>query len=336
MQGSNQVDDESFQEAFQLAGWLLAHQTSIAASGEVPLPLVSFTRDDLESAQLLAPRTDSDSYERQVIAGRIVLGERSGQFRSWSFVYDEDLGPAGKVLWVEVGGRAFSRAVTLAQRYVSGGEDGFRLVGDLELAGQELLPPELDGRIEACRWRYLVTEGATNHDPAGEQWPRWYAARDHRRTRLRHQGFCFAVPEGWIYRRTEEDTGWLIVRLLPWEERRTEPTVLIVTVELGSTLESFVAEKKAELLAVADEMQRAEICDSPVPSLPFPAACFSWTGGTEEGQSYRTEWVWLPTGETEECLVLCATSFRRESWESVSGALEAILASLQRERGEAP
>ncbi|HSU82533.1 MAG TPA: hypothetical protein VLR69_08940, partial [Thermoanaerobaculia bacterium] len=157
------MDDEIFEEAFQLAGWLLANQASIASGGEIPLPLLSFTRDDEETAQLLAPRTDSDSYERQVIAGRIVLDERSSQFRSWAFSYDEDLGLAGRALIVEAGGEEFSHAVTLAQRYIFGGEGGFRLVGDLEVLGLELLPPALQERLESCRWRYLVTEGATNH-----------------------------------------------------------------------------------------------------------------------------------------------------------------------------
>ena len=50
------MDDEIFEEAFQLAGWLLANQASIASDGEVPLPLLSFTHDDEETAQLLAPR----------------------------------------------------------------------------------------------------------------------------------------------------------------------------------------------------------------------------------------------------------------------------------------
>jgi hypothetical protein len=326
------VDDETFEEAFQLAGWLLAHQASIAANGEVPLPLVSFTRDDLESAQLLAPRTDSDSYDRQVIAGRIVLDERSGQFRSWAFVYDEDLEPAGRVLLVEVGGKEFSRSITLAQRYVAGGEEGFRLVGDLELVDQTL-PPELERRVETCRWRYLVTEGATNHDPAGEQWPLWYAARDHRRVRLRHHEFSFAVPEGWVYRRTQDDAGWLLYRLLPWQERETAPTLMMVTAVGLDRLEDFVARQQAELPEIADEVLKAELCESPVPFFSSPAARFSWTGETEDLGRYRTEWLWMPTGESEECLILSATS-RREIWESMSAALEAILASLRREEDE--
>jgi len=325
------MDDEIFEEAFQLAGWLLANQASIASGGEIPLPLLSFTRDDEETAQLLAPRTDSDSYERQVIAGRIVLDERSSQFRSWAFSYDEDLGLAGRALIVEAGGEEFSHAVTLAQRYIFGGEGGFRLVGDLEVLGLELLPPALQERLESCRWRYLVTEGATNHEPAGEQWPLWYAARAHQRPRLGVGSFLFSVPEGWAFRQSEDGTGWVVLRLLPWEEQQFEPTIVVlIAAGLGTTLEDFVVNKKAELEEVAGAVLKAEMCESPVPSMPAPVARLSWEGEAE-GRCYRTEWVWLPTSTPDELLVVSATSFRPETWESVSQAMETMLASIEQD-----
>ncbi|MFL6263406.1 MAG: hypothetical protein ACJ76Y_27240 [Thermoanaerobaculia bacterium] len=327
------MDDESFAEAFQLAGWLLAHQASIAASGEVPLPLLSATRDDEETAQLIAPRTDSDSYDRQVIAGRIVLDERRAQLRSWAFCYDEDLELAGRALIVEVGGEKFSHAVTLAQRYVTGAEEGFRLVGDLEVLGLELLPAVLQGRLESCRWRYLITEGATNHEPAGEQWPRWYAARAHQRPRLGLGGFLFTVPEGWAFRQTEDGSGWVVVRLLPQEEREREPTVMVLLAAGLGTLEGLVEEKKLELGAFASEVLRAEMCESPAPALPSPVARLAWKG-EDEGRRYQTEWVLLPTPVPEELLVLSATAFQPETWESVRQALEAMLVSLEREEEE--
>ena len=327
------MDDESFEEAFQLAGWLLAHQASLAAGGEVPLPLVIFALDDQETAQLLAPRTDSDSYERQVLAGRVVLGTQSSQFRSWAFAYDEDLDLAGRVLYLEIGGQDFRHAVTLAQRYAAGkgdgNGDGFRLVGDLEVIGQELLPLDMQERLESCRWRYRVTEGATNHEAAGERWQRWYSARDHERTWLSMGGVKFAVPEGWVFRRTEEGGGWLVLRLLPWDERRREPTIMILPVAAQGypTLESVLAKKKAELSDYAAECLKAEIGELPAHPLFPRAARISWAG-EEEGRRYRTEWVWLPTAEPEEFLVLCATSFQAESWESLGEALEAVLGSL--------
>jgi hypothetical protein len=325
------MDDESFEEAFQLAGWLLAHQASLAAHGEIPLPLLSFTRDDEETAQLIAPRTDSDSYERQVIAGRIVLDERRAQLRSWAFSYDEDLELAGRALVVEVGGEAVGHTVTLAQRYVSDGGEGFRLVGDLEVLGLELLPPVLQVRLESHRWRYLVTEGATNHEPAGEQWPLWYAARAHERPRLGVGAFLFTVPEGWAFRQTEEGNGWVVLRLLPWQERNREPTVVVLVASgLGMTLESFVVEKRADLQEYATAVVKAEMCDSPAPALSSRVARLSWEG-EEEGRRYHTEWVWFPTPTPGEFLVLSATSFQPEIWESARQALEAMLASLERE-----
>jgi hypothetical protein len=327
------MDDDSFEEAFQLAGWLLAHQASLAAKGEVPLPLLSFTRDEEETAQLVAPRTDSDSYERQVIAGRIVLDERSRQFRSWAFVYDQDLEPAGRALIVEVGGEELEHAVTLAQRYVSGGEEGFRLVGDLEVLGQELLPLAMQERLEACRWRYRITEGATNHERAGEQWPLWYAARAHQRPRLGVGGFLFTVPEGWVFRQTEDGTGWVVLRPLPWEERNFEPTVLVLLAGgLETTLESFLEGKKAALQSYGSNALKAEMCDSPAPALASRVARLAWEGEAE-GRCYRSECIWFPTSEPDELLVLSATSFRPETRESLCQGLEAVLASLEREEG---
>jgi len=324
------VDDEIFEEAFQLAGWLLANQASIAANGEIPLPLLSFTRDDEETAQLVAPRTDSDSYERQVIAGRIVLEERKDQLRSWAFSYDEDLGLAGRALLVEMGGEDFSHAVTLAQRYVPGGDGSFRLVGDLEVLGAELLPPALQERLESCRWRYLITEGATHHEPAGEQWLLWYAARAHQRPRLGVGVFLFSVPEGWAFRQSEDETGWVVLRLLPWEEKSFEPTVVVlIAAGLGMTLERFVVDKREEIQELATVL-KAEMCESPVPSMPAPVARLSWEGEAE-GRCYRTEWVWIPTAEPDEFLVVSATSFRPETWASVSQAQEAMLASIEQD-----
>jgi hypothetical protein len=326
------VDDEIFEETFQLAGWLLAHQTSLAAKGEIPLPLLSLTRDDEEAAQLVAPRTDSDSYERQVIAGRIVLDERKAQLRSWAFSYDEDLGLAGRALIVELGGEKFSHAVSLAQRYLPEEEGGFRLIGDLEVLGLELLPPALQEQLESCRWRYLITEGATHHEPAGEQWPLWYAARAHQRPRLGVGRFLFYVPEGWAFRQSEDGSGWVVLRLFPWEERSFEPTVVVLLASgLGTTLERFVADKKEEIQELATVL-KAEMCDSPIPSMPDPVARLSWEGEAE-GRCYRTEWVWIPTAEPDEFLVVSATSFRPETWASVSQAQEAMLASIEEEEG---
>lgn len=328
------MDDESLVEAFQLAGWLLAHQASLAAKGEIPLPLLSFTHDDEETAQLVAPRTDSDSYERQVIAGRIVLDERlKDHIRSWAFCYDEDLGLAGRALVVELGGEEFSHTVTLAQRYISGDDRGFRLVGDLELLGPELLPPPLQVRLESCRWRYLITEGATHHEPAGEQWPLWYAARAHQRPRLGVGDYLFAVPEGWIFRQTEDGNGWVVLRLLPWEEKSFEPSVVVLLASgLEMTLESFVAYKKAELQELAATVLKAEMCESPVPAMPAPVARISWEGEAE-GRCFRTEWVWIPTPEPDQFLVLSAMSFRPETWDSLSQALEAMLGSIVWDEG---
>lgn len=198
------------EEALRLAGWLLALQAGVAAQGETVMPIVCLARDGLDSPQLIAPRTDSDSYDRQVAAGKIMLAEEGSRCRCWAFAYDEDLGPSGRVLLVEVG--VGKTVITFAQRYKA----GFRLVGDLHLVGEELLPPDVRERLESCRWIYLVTEGATHHDQVGERWLGWSAARDSGAVSLQFDGFRFAVPENWCFRQTQSGNGWLMMKLVPW------------------------------------------------------------------------------------------------------------------------
>ena len=67
-----------------------------------------------------------------------------------------------------------------------------------------------------------------------------------------------------------------------------------------------------------------------MPSMPAPVARLSWEGVAED-RCYRTEWVWIPTAEPDELLVVSATSFRPETWDSVSQAQEAMLASIELE-----
>ena len=84
--------------------------------------------------------------------------------------------------------------------------------------------------------------------------------------------FLFSVPEGWAFRQSEDGTGWVVLRLFPWEERSFEPTVVVLLAAgLGTTLERFVADKREELQELATVL-KAEMCESPAPALPSPAA----------------------------------------------------------------
>jgi hypothetical protein len=317
------------EEALRLAGWLLALQAGVAARGETVMPIVCLARDGQDSPQLIAPRGDADSYELHVLAGRIVVDGEANRCRCWVLAYDEDLGPAGKALFCEAG--AGNVAVTMAQRY----KPGFQLVGDLHLVGEELLPPDVRDRLESCRWVYLVTEGAIHHPEAGERWPAWSAARAAGKVSLQHDRFRFAVPENWCFRPTQSGNGWLMMKLVPWEDRGHEPTImtLFLSYPEPSTPGTAMQRKQADLLGQGLEVLKAEV--SELPSLSVEVARLAWNGVTE-GRPFRMEWTWVPTGEADTFLVLAASAFNTASLDSVSEALEGVLASLGRVSAEKP
>lgn len=301
------------------------------------MPIACFHHDSLDSPQMVATKGSSDSYNDHVLAGRVLIADQESQLRRWAFSYEEDLGPSGRALFLEVGGRGFGDAVTFVQRYTFGNDHGLRLLGDLEVVGEEFLQPE---RLESRHWRYLMTEGATNHDLAGQNWLAWVSARDHTQAKLYLGEFSFVVPEGWIFEQAQEGHGWKIIRLLPWQHKGLEPIMmsLLSTYPDQATLEDVVEGRKVELLGEGGEVLEATISQA-LPSLPLlMAGRLSWTGETE-GRSFRAQRVWVPTDAPGRFLVLWAASFSMESWEWVVRALDAVLTSLevsQRGSGELP
>ncbi len=276
---------------------------------------------------MVATKGNSDAYNDHVMAGRVLIADQGSQWSRWAFAYDEDLGPAGRALLVEAGGREFGDAATFVQHYTLGNDDGFRLLGDLEWVGPEFLPDE---RLESRRWRYLMTEGATNHDLAGPNWLALYSARDPARARLRMEEFSFVIPEGWAFWQNQKGDGWEIVRLLPWQHKGIEPMImtLLLTYPDQATLEEVVEGGKSEMLGKGNEVLKAEISQA-LPSLPsLLAGRLIWNGETE-GRGFRAEKVWVPTDVPGRFLVLWAVSLSMESWDYVVRALDAVLASLE-------
>ena len=324
------MEDEIFDDTLRLAGWLLAHQVYTAARGDFPMPIVCFNHDNLDSPKVVKTKGSSDSYNDHVLAGRVFIADQGSQLRSWAFAYDEDLEPSGRALLVEVGGRDFGDVITFVQRYIIGNDHELRLLGDLELVGQELLPSARYERLESRRWRYLITEGATNHDLAGQNWLAWYSARDHTQAQLHVEEFSFVIPEGWIFSQTRDDIGWLILRLLPWEHKGHEPTIMTLFLKYPdqATIEDVVEGKKVELLGDGKEVLVAEISQLPSPTILPMAGRLIWNEEAE-GRSLWAEKIWVPTDVPGRFLVLWAFSLGVESWESVVRALDAVLTSLE-------
>jgi hypothetical protein len=78
------LSDEDLAEALRLGGWMLA-QALTAANGEIPLPLIAFAHDNLASPQLLAPKADSEFYDDQVIARRVLTTDIGWDKRTLTF-----------------------------------------------------------------------------------------------------------------------------------------------------------------------------------------------------------------------------------------------------------
>ena len=323
------LSDVDLTEALRLGGWMLAHQALAAASGEMPGPLIAFAHDDLVSPQLLVPKTGSDLYDAKVSAGRALITDISSQARHWIYSYDQDLEDSGRVLVVEVGTGKPLQRITFGQRYTYSEEAGLRLIGDLELVGRELLPTIVQESLELFRWHYLITEGAASHDVAGKQWSAWYSARDHQQAQLQLGEFSLAVPGGWFFRRTQDDKGWVITRLLPWEYWEFEPTIIamLVTYRGQATLGNVMEDQRSRVGGRGAEVLKVEIAKLPPPSLSSEAAYLAWDE-EREGHCFRSEWVWVPTDEPGCFLLLCASSFNKASRETVMRALDAVLTSL--------
>lgn len=322
-----------YEETLRLAGWLLAHQADLAARGGPPLPLAVFAGDGMESPRLIAPRTDSDSYQDQVLAGRVILSEQGSGLRSWAFAWDEDLGASGRALLVEAGGRGFSHPVTFAQRYTLG-EQELRLAGDLDLLGEELLAPAVRESLESRPWLLLVAEGAASHEEAGQAWVARYSRRDHERARLGIGEFSLLVPEGWAFRVSQNGNGWVMMRLFPWERREYEPTIMTLLASWPDHpgLEDVIESQKATRSGSGEEVLREEIFILSSPTLPSKAGRLAWNGESD-GRSHWTEWVWVPRDVAGSFLLVCATSLSPASRDIVDRALEAVLASLDLPRG---
>ncbi len=303
------------------------------------MPIVCFNYASHDSPRMIAPRLDtskgcSESYNDHVLAGRALIKDQESQLSSWALAYGEDLERSGRALLVEVGGKEFGDLITFAQRYTFCNDRGLRFLGDLELVGEEFLSYAQRDRLESRHWLYLVTEGATNHDLAGQSWRDWYAARDHTQAQLDLEEFSFLIPEGWDFRQVLDGNGWLMARLLPWEHG-FEPTIttVLVTYPNQATLDDVVEGRKAEMSGEGWEILKAEISQL-IPSLPLLMGRLIW-GGESEGRSFRAEIVWVPTDVPGRFLVLWAVSFSMESWECVVRTLDAVVTSLEVAKGSA-
>jgi hypothetical protein len=322
------LDEDALGETLRLGGWLLAKQMLTAARGETPMPLVVFSRDDLDTPQVLAPRmSKSDVYHDHVIAAKSIIGNQEGRLQRWALVYDRDLEDSGRALIVETGfGEPFG-AITFSQRYTFSPDSGLRIIDDLQLIGQEFLQQIVREKLGLCQWRNFVTEGAAHALP-GQQWPAWPSASEYEKVRLEMGKFSFAIPEGWIHRRTEDGNGWVIAKPAPWERWELEPVIIVCLMDYSGqmTLEDLIERTKARLLGRGGEIVKAEISGSPSPSLSSKVGRIDWKE-REEGVNLRAE-RWVPTDSPSRFLLLSACSFDTASWEGLQEALESVLVSL--------
>jgi len=315
-------------DALRFAGFLLAKQAGTAAAGEIPTLLAVVSSDPEDPPTLIKPTTDSESPERQIAAGKIVLDDQKGRFRTWALSFDEELEPF-RILMLEVGCKGMVD-FCFVQRYVYPENGKFQLVGQVDLLTRETLDPTVARELEACVWRELMEEGAEMNAEFGEQWPQWRAAM-----RSTDQGQRYAVgeygyvcPSGWVPSKTEEGDGWMFYRLVPWAHRGNEPAIICnqVTWDGQPTVEAVV-----ERLATPNPKGDREILESEVFELEAGLLVGRVLAQLAADNSLIEQNI-VPTDENGQFLMISAVS-QNEFWTETERARDVVLGSLDWREG---
>jgi hypothetical protein len=319
------AENEALQEAFRLAGRLLAHQVDAGAKGELPMPLAAISSDQLESPKFLLFNTQPSTYERLVASGQITLSQQRDQLRAWALSYDADLKEAGRVILLEVGWTGADATVELSQRYVLSAGGQLALIGETGIVGQELLPSALLAALEDGRWHDSLIDG-TMSSGLEDRWAAWSSKRHDERFPMGIDELHFRPPHGWIARPDLEGSGVVFFRLIP-VGTKDEPGIAICPVVMQPAEPAdVIASQKAALLAGGAEDVEAEIIA--VPSLSSRAARLRWQERVD-GRVDKKAKIFLPRETPGHYFFLVAAS-RPEMWEETARALAELLASFDR------
>lgn len=321
---------EPLEEALQFAGWLLANQAYSAVDAGSANPLAMVASDELESPRLVEFRDDHKSYAQMAITGKNLITDQGKGHRAWAYVYDQDLGPAGRMILMELGCRRLGVSLAVGQRYAPGSnESDFTFVGDLQVLRRELLPLPVLQTLEDIRWRDLMADGAMSH-PSGEA--RWTNLRSKiapEQMSCTAGDFHFISPGGWLGQPGSDEGSWFFFRPCPCGEE-----------DESSLLVSFLAWKGNPPLEVVAERMRQTELKLGHPVLESEITAFLPLGvmigrllWEEPEKSLRRQAVLFPTGEPGHFLFLQVQS-SPASWEEAQCAMNEVLATLDRAHGK--
>ena len=304
----------------RFAGYLLANQAGHAASGEIPAPYAVLSYESREQPQLLKFTTDPGSYERVVAAGRIAVNKERKSARTWAFSFDEDLFTS-RALMLEVG-LGDLETIFLVQRYLhtEGGE--FQLVGQVELLTQERISPAAARELEECGWREVIEKGAMQNSEFGEHWLAWRADALTEIEETRHfiGSDSFVCPWGWVPRLTDNKDGWLFYRLIPLEEKGSEPALIMQRVSIPGkeTIEA--------ILSYLANNSKTDVLTTETFDLEsgLPTGRLLFAVGEDGNRFGQTVTAW----DGSSFLLLHAVS-QEDLWEETKRACDVVLRSLE-------
>jgi hypothetical protein len=161
------------EDAVRFGGIVLAHAAWIASDlqdGELVCPFAIIQTGD--EREVIA--FESDSQAESVERGKASFQDHKERVAFWSFAREGLLSYVGSdepkvdVLTVSAWGRGLDEPVILRQRFNSNAKDGFRLVGPIEVAIHDMIPPEPTSSALSL----IALQGVKQH-PHGKLWATW-------------------------------------------------------------------------------------------------------------------------------------------------------------------
>lgn len=288
--------------------------------------------DELRDIEVIVPTTDDPTAEKLRALARMHVSMQGADRRFSVLSYDEDHGMSGGAILLEVGLCPRREDVlTFAQRYRIDGGGAVRLVGRLQVLGEELLPPDVRHGLSSGEWRELVERGASAH-PSGGSWLEAHPAEPEEVV-VRLGSLAVPIPPGWIVDAEAQSGGLVVSRLLPLRFSDHESSIVVTPLD-ADLIPGDSFEESVELLA-ASSGQDARVVDVRVEAGPVGSSAnrigrieLVPTVG-EASLPLRGEILLVPGPGAPELLVLTLMAEAALCWPAARGALDEVLRGIR-------